>query len=357
MNGGLRRASAAGLTVLLGLGAAAGCTREERPATRAGGAATTSLAPAQGAAQLEQQYERVIRTVLPSVVQIDTGTGEGSGVVYDTAGHIVTNAHVVAGAEQVRVVPASGGRPIPGTVVGAFAADDLAVVRVNGGNLPPAAFGDSTKVRVGQIVLAMGNPLGLSGSVTQGIVSATGRSVTTGREGDFPGSTIADAIQTSAAINPGNSGGALVTLSGQVIGIPTAAAGNPQGGAAPGIGFATPSATVKRIVPQLVRQGRVTDSGRAALGVTVRTVVDLRTGEPVGVGVVSVSRGGGAERAGVRPGDVIVRVNDVPTPTQAALSQVLAGLDPGNVARVVLLPGGSGEERTVDVTLGELPGD
>lgn len=344
------------LALLLGLGATAGCTRGEEPDRRAGDTRTTSLPVAPDAARVQDQYQRVIRQVLPSVVQIETDDGEGSGVVYDTAGHIVTNAHVVAGSRRIEVTPAGGGSALPGEVVGSFIPDDLAVVKVDGGGLPPAAFGDSAKARVGQIVLALGNPLGLSGSVTQGIVSATGRSVTTAAGGDFPGSTIADALQTSAAINPGNSGGALVTLNGQVIGVPTAAARSPQGGAAPGIGFATPSNTVKRIVPQLIRHGRVTDSGRAALGVTVRTVVDLRTGEPAGVGVVSVTRGGGAERGGIEPGDVIVAVNGVSTPTQDALSQVLAGLKPGDVAKVTVRSDG-GEERTVEVTLGELPSD
>ncbi|TNY34860.1 S1C family serine protease [Thermomonospora catenispora] len=355
MSRGFHGAPAAVLALSLGLGAAAGCTQHEDPGGRAGASRATTLSVAQDAARVQEQYQRVIRQVLPSVVQIGTDDGEGSGVVYDAAGHIVTNAHVVAGSRRVEVTPADGGPARPGTVVGAFVPDDLAVVKVDGGGLPPAAFGDSAKVQVGQIVLALGNPLGLSGSVTQGIVSATGRSVTTAAEGDFPGSTIADALQTSAAINPGNSGGALVTLDGRVIGIPTAAARGPEGGAAPGIGFATPSDTVKRIVPQLIRSGRVTDSGRAALGVTVRTVVDLRTGEPAGVGVVSVERGGGAERGGVGPGDVITAVNGVPTPTQAALSQVLAGLKPGDVAKVTVRSGG-GEERTVEVALGELPG-
>ncbi|HEX2312146.1 MAG TPA: trypsin-like peptidase domain-containing protein [Thermomonospora sp.] len=360
MNATVDRLGRTGCAVVLGAvlaAGAAGCgggDAEPRPRGADPDPDTATVTAAPGTAALERQFEQVIQKVLPSVVQIDTGTAEGSGVVYDRGGHIVTNAHVVAGADRIRVVPASGGRPLEARLVGAFAADDLAVVRVSGGTLPPARFGDSTKLRVGQLVLAMGNPLGLSGSVTNGIVSATGRSVTTGREGDFPGATIADAIQTSAAINPGNSGGALVTLDGEVIGIPTAAANDPRGGAAPGIGFATPSATVRGIVPQLIRDGRVTNSGRAALGVTVRTVVDLDSGEPAGVEVVGVSRGQGAEKAGIRAGDVIVAVNGTPTPTQAALSQVLAALKPGQVAKVELLRGDS--RTTVNVTLGQLPG-
>jgi S1-C subfamily serine protease len=319
-------------------------------------AGSPTVATDSQAVALERQYEKVVNSVLPSVVQINTDEGEGSGVVFDRAGHIVTNAHVVAGAREIEVTPASGGKPLRATLVGSFVADDLAVVKVGGGGLPPAAFGDSSQLKVGQIVLAMGNPLGLNGSVTNGIISATGRTVSTRREGAFPGATIAEAIQTSAAINPGNSGGALVTLSGQIIGVPTAAAGDAeQGGIATGIGFATPSNTVKNIVPQLIRYGKVTSSGRAALGVTVRSTIDLGDGRPSGVQVVTVGRGGPAERAGLKPGDVITAVHGTPTPSQSVLAKVLAPLKPGQVVKVEIESGGA--KRTVNVTLGQLPGE
>ncbi|WP_067469058.1 S1C family serine protease [Actinomadura macra] len=338
---------------LAGVLALGGCSDGD-----AGAARRQPPMPSGGAAQLEGQYEKVVGAVLPSVVKIETDQGEGSGVVFDGDGHVVTNAHVVAGAKKVQVTAASGGAPLKATQVGSFAADDLAVVKVAGGTLRPAAFGDSAKIEVGRIVLAMGNPLGLAGSVTNGIVSALNRTVSTKQEGDFPGSTIADAVQTSAAINPGNSGGALVGLDGQVIGIPTAAASDPQmGGAAVGIGFATPSNTVKRIVPQLIRDGRVTDSGRAAIGATVRTIVDPSGGEGGGgVAVVEVAPGGGAATAGIRPGDVILSANGTPTPDQTALSAVLAALKPGGTVKLeIQRPDGS--KQTLDVTLGELPAD
>jgi S1-C subfamily serine protease len=163
-------------------------------------------------------------------------------------------------------------------------------------------------------------------------------------------------IQTSAPINPGNSGGGLVDLNGQVIGIPTLAAADPQlgGGAAPGIGFAIPSNTVKLIADQLIKTGRVTNSGRAALGVTVRDVADL-SGNVVGVGVASVTRGGPADRAGIRPNDVIVSVNGTKTPTTAEMSDVLAVLKPGDRAQVVVQHP-DGRKATTTVTLGQLPG-
>ncbi|MFC7732953.1 S1C family serine protease [Actinomadura keratinilytica] len=247
------------------------------------------------------------------------------------------------------------GRPLPAALVGEYAPDDLAVVRVDGAGLRPAAFGDSAKLRTGQIVLAMGNPLGLSGSVTNGIVSALGRTVTTRREGAFPGATIANAIQTSAPINPGNSGGALVTLNGEVIGIPTAAASDPQiGGTAAGIGFATPSGTVRTIVPQLIKEGRVRRSGRAALGVSIQTVISGGDPRQTAVGVVEVTPGGPADKAGIRPGDSIRAVNGTPTPNTSALAEVLAGLRPGDTAQVRITTA-EGADRTVEVTLGQLP--
>jgi S1-C subfamily serine protease len=304
--------------------------------------------------QIQTRYEQVVQTVLPSVVQITTDLGEGSGVVYDNQGHIVTNAHVVAGAHRFEVTQSSGGKPLKGTLVGAFNADDLAVIKVTGGSLHAARFGDSGPLKVGQIVMAMGNPLGLSGSVTQGIVSALGRTVTSKAEGPFPGATVADAIQTSAAINPGNSGGALVTLTGDVIGIPSAAAIDPElGGAAQGIGFAIPSRTVNRIAPQLIKSGKVTSSGRAALGVMIRAIVD-DTGRPTGVGVVRVAKGGPADKAGIQPGDTITAVNGTPTPSPSALAEVLARLQPGATVKVdILRPDGA--KKSVQVTLGQLP--
>lgn len=312
--------------------------------------------PGPGALQLQQQYEQVVRQVLPSLVQITTDDGSASGVVFDTQGSIVTNAHVVVGAKDIRVTPATGGQAAPATVLGTFVPDDLAVLRAPALTLRPARFGDSGRLQVGQLVLAMGNPLGLSGSVTNGIVSAKGRTVTTARQGEFPGSTIANAIQTNAEINPGNSGGALAALNGEIIGIPVAGARDPAlGSAAPGIGFAVPSNTVNRIAPQLIQHGRVTDSGRAALGVTVRTVIDPATLQPGGAQIVSVEKDGPAAKAGMTPGDVILSLDRVPTPDQAALAEALALQAPGDQVDVVLQPA-SGQNRTVQVVLGKMPG-
>ena len=195
----------------------------------------------------------------------------------------------------------------------------------------------------------MGNPLGLTGTVTDGIVSATGRTVS---EGQGSSAVLISAIQTSAAINPGNSGGALVNLAGQVIGIPTLAAADPQiGGAAAGIGFAIPSDTVTSIAAQLIATGKVTSSGRASLGISAQTVADA-SGQPAGIGVVAVTPGGAAAKAGIQSGDIITALAGQPTASLAALQSVLAARKPGD--RVQAQVSRDGATSTVTVTLGSL---
>src|SRR5215467_2612694 len=260
-----RRALGSGTAAVLALVAAAcvGCTSSGSSAAPAVTVtAAAAPAPAGGGASLQQDYASTIRRVLPSVVEIKTSSGLGSGVIYDTAGHIVTNAHVVGNATSFQVLLAGSVTPLPARLTGSYPPDDLAVIKVSGAtHLVPAHFADSSKLRVGDIVLAMGNPLGLASSVTDGIISATGRTVSEPQEAGSPGATLPDVIQTSAALNPGNSGGALVNLADQVVGIPTLAATDQQlGGAAPGIGFAIPSDTVKNIAGQLIKSGHVTSS-------------------------------------------------------------------------------------------------
>jgi putative serine protease PepD len=296
------------------------------------------------AATFQDQLVRDVRAVSPSVVQIATSTGLGSGIVYDTHGNIVTNAHVVGNAKTFKVTLASGTHT--GKLVGSFPPDDLAVVHVEGARPRAASFADSSKIEVGDVALAIGNPLGLRSSVTEGIVSSLGRTVSEGN-----GVVLPSVIQTSAAINPGNSGGALVNLAGQVIGIPTLAALDPQlGGAqAPGIGFAIPSNTVRRIAKQLIASGHVEMSGRAFLGVRVSSIIGG------GVLVAGVTKGGPAAKAGIKPGELIVAVDNKPTPTADVVVEVLAKLKPGQRIPVKLLER-TGQKRTVQVTLGELQG-
>jgi S1-C subfamily serine protease len=203
---------------------------------------------AEEASSLQQQFVSIVKAVSPAVVQVRTSVALGSGVVFDVRGDVVTNAHVVGNATRFLVTLASGDSH-PATLVGRDTAMDLAVIRITGARPRPATFANSTRVDVGDLTLAIGNPLGLRSSVTEGIVSAVGRSVP-----ETNGVTLSSVIQTSAAINPGNSGGALADLSGQVIGIPTLAAVDPAMGAeAPGIGFAIASSTVRRVAIRLAR--------------------------------------------------------------------------------------------------------
>ncbi|MFD4946216.1 S1C family serine protease [Streptomyces sp. NPDC058239] len=304
---------------------------------------------------LQNEYQDVIKNVLPSVVQIEASNSLGSGVIYDSKGHIVTNAHVVGNEKTFKVTVATGEKVVRASLVAAYPEQDLAVIKLADvpEGLKPAKFGDSEKVEVGQIVLAMGSPLGLSSSVTQGIVSALGRTVSESSAGGGTGATIANMVQTSAAINPGNSGGALVNLNSEVIGIPTLGAIDPQMGdsAAPGIGFAIPASMVKTIADQIIKSGKVTDSGRAALNITGRTVVD-DTYRPAGVALVGVTKGGAADKAGLRVGDVITKVGDLPVPTITSLSEALASDKPGEKVEVTYLRNGA--EKTAEVTLGEI---
>jgi putative serine protease PepD len=303
---------------------------------------------------LQDDYQKVIKDVLPSVVQIQAGNDLGSGVVYDDQGHIVTNAHVVGNEKTFQVSTAGSEDTLTARLVYSYPEQDLAVIKLAKvpAGLKAAAFADSSKAEVGQIVLAMGSPLGLSSSVTQGIVSATGRTVTEGRAGGGTGATIGNMLQTSAAINPGNSGGALVNLDGQVVGIPTLAATDPDlgGSAAPGIGFAIPSSMVKTVAGQIIKHGKVTDSGRAALNITGRTVVNADY-QAAGVAVVEVKSGGAADKAGIEPGDIITRLGDTDVTTITSLAEALAAEKPGDRTSVTYTRNGS--EKKTDVTLGE----
>ena len=322
----------------------AGCST-----TTADSASSSTALPAAdvspSALALQQQFVKVVKQVGPSVVLIQTSQGLGSGIVLDATGNVVTNDHVVQGSSGFRVTLADG-KQSQAQLVGTFPAHDLAVLHVDAAGLHPAAFADSSSLQVGDVALAIGNPLGLQSSVTEGIVSALGRTVN-----EDNGVALPNVIQTSAAINPGNSGGALVDLQGQVIGIPTLAATDPQlgGSAAPGIGFAIPSNTVRDIAAQLISQGKVTNSHRAWLGVEVAATTSG------GLLVAKVVSGGPAVKAGIRAGELITAVQGTATPDPATLADVLAGLRPGQTVRVgVASPDGA--RRTVQVTLGQFPG-
>lgn len=313
-------------------------------------APTISPSPA-AAVSLEDQYIRVVADVSRSVVAIEAGSALGSGVIFDAQGDVVTNAHVVAGASSYRVFLA-GGQSYDARLLGSFAADDIAVLRVSAPGLKAARFGDSDRLRVGSIVMAIGSPLGFQGSVTEGIVSAVGRQVS-----EPNGVVLPPLIQTSAAVNPGNSGGALVDLDAEVIGITTLAAQDPiAGGTAPGIGFAVPSNIASDIAAQLIANGRVTNSHRAYLGLQAATVSgDQGTGSGAGVLVYSVVPGGPADKAGIRANDVITSLGGRPVTDQASLASILASMQPGQTVQMDVTRA-DGTSTRLPVTLGQLPG-
>lgn len=328
---------------------AAAAVPNPSPGTATAPAPSPSAAPApsgSGAlAALQNELRQLVDQVLPSVVQIDTSGGLGSGIVIDAQGDIVTNAHVVGSATSFTVT-ASDGSSHPGSLVGAYAANDLAVIRASGtGGLKPATFGDSGGVHLGDIVVAIGSPLGLADSVSEGIVSGLGRSQSEGG-----GVNLTGLIQTTAAIGPGNSGGALVDIAGRVIGMPTlSAAGSARAGGAPNIGFAIPSNQIVNVTGQLVSGGSVNRTNLPFLGISTTTAASGS-----GAQIASVVSGGPAERAGVQAGWVVTGLAGRPVPDASAISQILSGFKPGDrVDLTARLPDGS--TRTVTITLGERP--
>ena len=359
------RASAAAIAALLALG---GCgdhrqTRAHRRMTPD----AAPLGPAVGEA-LPESFAPVARRVTPSVVSIRSttplpaaqgrpdplwgapeATSLGSGIILSADGEILTNEHVIADARRI-VVKLDDGHEVEGEVVGEDQKTDLALVRVavpRGERLVPAPLGDSDLLRVGEWVVAVGDPFGLEHTVTAGIVSAKGR---TSRDVSIgPASRhLWDFIQTDASINPGNSGGPLVNMAGEVVGINTAI--NPEG---EGIGFAIPINLAKRLLPMLVRDGHVT---RAFMGVLVAGVTDelaarLGFAGRGGALVVDVVPRGPADRAGVKPGDIVLEFDGQPVDDQTL--QWVASMAPiGKKVQVVLWRGA--EEKVVDMVTEEL---
>ncbi|ORA79832.1 trypsin-like peptidase domain-containing protein [Mycobacterium malmoense] len=311
--------------------------------------------------------EQVASKVVPSVVMLETDLGrqseEGSGIILSADGLILTNNHVVAAAAKPgnggppgpagpppkTTVTFADGRTAPFTVVGADPTSDIAVIRVQGvSGLTPISLGSSADLRVGQPVVAIGSPLGLSGTVTTGIISALNRPVsTTGESGNQ--NTVLDAIQTDAAINPGNSGGALVNMNGQLVGVNSAIATlgadsqDAQSGSI-GLGFAIPVDQAKRIADELISTGKAT---HASLGVQVTS--DKST---PGAKVVDVVQGGAAAAAGVPKGVVVTKVDDRPINSADALVAAVRSKAPGDKVSLTFQDPAGGS-RTVQVTLGK----
>ncbi|MBK8064642.1 MAG: trypsin-like peptidase domain-containing protein [Betaproteobacteria bacterium] len=264
----------------------------------------------------------------------------GSGVIVAAQGFILTNNHVVEGADEIAVM-LPGGKVAEARVVGTDPETDLAVLRIEAKGLQPITFADPASVQIGDIVLAVGDPFGVGQTVTQGIVSATGRN----RLGI---NTFENFIQTDAAINPGNSGGALVDASGHLVGINTAIYS--RSGGSQGIGFAIPVSLARQVMEQIIATGRVS---RGWLGVSARDVIHETTGAAAGAALVAVQRGGPAERAGLRAGDTVLAINGKEVVDTAALINETAALNPGTQAQFKILRGS--EAVSLAVELGRRP--
>jgi S1-C subfamily serine protease len=291
--------------------------------TKAGRTAPISDAGAHARDGFSETIIRVVETAAPSVIGVrrtsrtrDLYDGAGSGVIVSPDGYALTNHHVVRGAGRVEGV-LHDGRVVAAEVVGADPDTDLALLRLSGGGHKPATLGDSDALRVGEMAIAIGNPLGLQATVTAGVVSAVRRTL----RGES-GRLIEDVIQTDAALNPGNSGGALVDAFGRMIGVNTAIIGGAQG-----LCFAVPINTAKRIIPELMRDGRVARGwfgiGGQTQELSTALVRRLKLASQSGVLVVAVSGGGPAEAAGLKVGDVVLALDENATPSVDAVHKLL----------------------------------
>ena len=323
-----------------------GDSDEEADGSRETVARTEQRAGARTSADLFGRIPEIVKEVQPSVVSIDSGGGEGSGVIFDDQGTIVTNDHVVAGAQTVEVVLASGDR-IEADVVASSRDFDLAVLQVDREGLPAAKFADELPA-VGELAVALGNPLGFENTVTAGIVSGLHRSVPSG--GQTP--ALVDLIQTDAPISPGNSGGALVGVDGEVIGINVAYLPPGETGAV-SLGFAIPAPTATQVVEELLDDGSVELAylGITPIQVTSELDAQFDLGVDEGVGVAALEPSSAAVASGVMEGDVIVEFDAEPITTVEDLFAELRSRRPGEDATLTVVR--NGERREIDVTLGE----
>ena len=356
------RPAAATVATATALSATSG-TAQPAAASRAAALAITDIYKATSASVVEI----TVSTASTSPTRLSPfgqpgGAAEGSGFVLDTAGHIVTNEHVIDGAGTIRVKFLSG-REVDAKLVGADPSTDLAVIKVElpAAELKPLTLGDSTGLEVGEGVVAIGSPFGLEGTITAGIISALGRDIQSPN-----GYPIPNAIQTDAAINHGNSGGPLLAASGKVIGVNSQI--QSSGGGSDGVGFAIPSATVKQVTTQLIATGKITHAylGARIVAVTQRAATAL--GIPRGVLLVRISAGSPAADAGLKAGttakavdgqsyttdgDVITGAGGSAVLTTGDLRAAIDAKKPGEKLDLTVV--NSGQTRTATVTLGTRP--
>lgn len=288
-------------------------------------------------------FRRFFGDPLPDEAQ--RASSLGSGVIVTPTGYVLTNNHVVETADEIEVALADG-KKLLAKVVGNDPETDLAVLRIEGENMPAIGFGSSEELRVGDVVLAIGNPFGFGQTVTSGIVSALGRT-------GLGINTFENFIQTDAAINPGNSGGALIDAAGNLVGINTAIFS--RSGNSIGIGFAIPVSTAKMVLEQIVKSGSVT---RGWIGVEVQEITppiaeSFKLEDTRGALIAGVLRGGPADKAGVKPGDVLVEVQGKPVADPAGMLNLIAALAPGQAARVKLKR--QGRDLEANIAVGRRP--
>ena len=303
--------------------------------------------PQEGGLSLQDIYEKNIPSVVSISCSFSGGSASGTGLILSEDGYIVTNSHVVEGAKAIEVL-LSDGRILQASLVGADTVSDLAVLQVTADDLIPAVLGDSTSLRVGDLVVAIGDPLGieLRGTMTDGIVSAINRDV------DVGGRTMS-LIQTNAALNSGNSGGPLINCYGQVIGINTMKMGDSMSYAGvEGLGFAIPSTTVSDIVNQLIEKGYV--SGRPHLGIegeTISSFYQFYYRLPKGLFITKIDPESSAEKAGLETGDILISIDGVNITSSHVLETLLYGYTPGDTMKAVVYR--SGKQYSVTLTVGE----
>ena len=283
----------------------------------------------------------------PPVPGPERRAGLGSGVIASEQGYILTNNHVIDSVDQIEVA-LSDSRKVPAKVVGTDPETDLAVLKIDVKDLPSITFAKAEQLRVGDVVLAIGNPFGVGQTITLGIVSGLGRT-------HLGITTFENFIQTDAAINPGNSGGALVDAAGSLVGINTAIYSRDHTGASIGIGYAIPANTARQVMEEIIQKGSVT---RGWIGVGVQDVTreiatSFKLAAPGGVLITQVERGGPADKAGVKLGDVLLRVNDRAVADTTGMLNMIAALQPGDQARLKLARNQS--ESELSITIGRRP--
>ncbi len=268
----------------------------------------------------------------------------GSGVIVSSEGYILTNHHVVEAADEIEIALADG-RKAKAYIIGSDPETDLAVVKIDMKGLPTVTFGRSDQAKVGDIVLAIGNPFGVGQTVTMGIISALGRK--------HRSNTYANFIQTDAAINPGNSGGALADVSGNLIGINTLIF-SPTGGSL-GIGFAIPAVIAKQVMEQIIQTGGVTRGwiGIQVQGLTLELAESFKRTNTEGALIVGVLKGGPADRAEIKPGDILVAVKNKKVINTSVMLDLIAALSPGQTATITVIRNQA--EKLIEVTIGKRP--